>query len=263
MKHLITLALLAAACGAPPEYLDAAGINDAELGSTAQPYISLNGQTTQWGTRQSLTHFPACNKTSTTQNCTFAKFKKIEIAYNTANFTASQRILIDGVRSGLQAAYPGWTFTTARSSDTPALDAVRLFVSLADVPTDGFGDIADFRDVQFTSSVSLSEGANGGFPVGIYRTHGACPAQLDLAAIQERGANATERNRLLQHALGSAAIVCMGVGTRSGGGAVSQRELALGQDLAYATPGEACRANYATNNTTDFSTVTQSACGSD
>ena len=38
----------------------------------------------------------------------------------------------------------------------------------------------------------------------------------------------------------------LGVGTRSGGGAVSQRELTLGAVLAYATPGEACRANYST-----------------
>lgn len=274
MKKFASILALAFtfACGAPADYLDAAGIDDegdagGELGTAEQAYISLNGQAKQWGTKTGASN-RSCDKTSTGQVCTFSKFKTIDVARSPAQWTAEQNDQLSLMVFELNQEYGGangWQFLFSDSAVNPPASAVRIIIQNNSGGGGNNGnDVLNYNSVQFVSPTQLTEGLNGGAVAGNYQTHGSCIAQVFTSRINTKTTNANQRLRLLDHAAGNTVVRCMGVGTDANAiNSYSQSPINLSSFLNGATTGEKCRANFSVNNTTDYSRVTQSACPSD
>lgn len=252
-------AALTFACGASVE-----DGSDIELESIDQPYIALNSASKQWGARTGGDHL-ACDKVTSGQVCSFAKFKTIELARpNSWDTGAKQRL--DGCRSGLASAYgaAGWTFNVVDSASTPGSNVVRVLYQNAAVSGSLTNNIKNYASVSFVSPTALTEGLNGGTPAGQYQTHGSCIANIDFTDIFNKSANSGEDDRLFDHAFCHAAALCMGVGARTdSANTVARQAINLTSFLPAGTSAEVCRSNYGTNNTTDFSVQTLSACSGD
>jgi hypothetical protein len=266
MRHINTVAfalscLFAVACGSDPgaEYqVD----SEEELGQIEQPYIYLDSATRQWGTQTGPDQL-SCNKTSTGQTCTFAQFKKIELARPNA-WTTSQKNTLSLLASALQSRFTGWTFTVADSSAAPAAGFVRLLFASGAVAGSLSSTVNGYRTVNFFSPVSLTEGQQAGLaaPVGNYQRHGSCSATIDFADIEAKGATSSEDLKIQDHIIGNAIMVCMGVGTRNDTPlTLSQRTLNPSSTMSAGSAGEVCRASISeTTDMADISRQTASAC---
>jgi hypothetical protein len=262
------LSLILAACGAPLEHEDDSFelSESVELGQLEEEIIYLDSATKQWGT-QTGSDRRSCNKTSTGQVCTLAKFKAIEIARNPSAWTDTEDDQLSLVVFELNSDYgsAGWTFTFVDSANPPAANVVRLLVSR---DTTGGGnngtDIKNYRTINFHSPVSMTEGQHPGLatPVGNYQHHGSCSTSLFITRINAKGANTNEDLRLLDHTLGNAAVVCMGLGTQSSGSYAFRRSVINLTGFApAATGGDSCRASVSEfNDLADISRQTASSC---
>lgn len=259
------------ACGSVSDdgLFDEASDGGEELGTVEQPVIYLNGANTQWGA-QTGSDRRACNKTSAGQACSIAKFKKIEVARNPASWTAEQNDQLSLVVFELNQEYgaSGWTFLFTDSAAAPPADGVRLLVQKN---TSGGGnngnDIKNYRDFSLFSPVQMTEGQQAGLaaPVGNYQHHGACSTNVFQVRIEAKTTNTNQRLRLLDHAVGNAAVVCMGVGTRAdAANSYSQSPINLSTFINGSTAGERCRANVGEmNDLADISRQTASVCAGD
>ncbi len=240
------------------------GVTEGELGTAQQAVVALNSTTKQWGTQTGADR-RSCNKTSAGQVCTLSKFKSIEIARTPSSWTTEQNDQFSLVVFELNQDYgpSGWTFTFVDAANAPAAGVVRLLVGK---DTTGGGnngtDLSNYRTINFFSPVQMTEGQGGGLPVGQYQHHGSCSTSLFINRINSKGANANEDLRLLDHALGNAAVACMGLGTQSGGSRAYRRTtIDLTSFATAATGGDACRASVSEfNDLADFSIQTASAC---
>jgi hypothetical protein len=259
------LAAMALACGAASEPGDEA-LEEGAIGTIEQPYIYLDSATKQWGSQTGANRL-ACNKTSSSQVCSFARHKCIELARNPASFTTTENSVLAGLRLELDNEYPNWTFTLVDSAAAPAANCVRLLYQKGAVSGTLSSNIDGYRSVTFVSPVSLTEGQHPGLaaPVGNYQRHGSCIATIDATDVNNKGANAAEDERLMDHAMGSSAIVCMGVGMRDdAAGTLSQRPINVGVFLDGASNAEACRADIGdTADQNDISRQTASSCSGD
>ncbi len=239
---------------------------DGEFAQLEQPVVALNSTTRQWGT-QTGSDRRSCDKTSGGQVCTLAKFKKIELARTPGSWTSAQDSQLSTVAFKLNSAYApsGWNFTFVNSSSTPAADAVRLLISKS---TSGGGNngnsIKNYRTIDFHSPVAMTEGQQSGLgtPVGQYQHHGSCSTTVFQTRIETKTATANEELRMLDHAVGNAAVACMGVGTRADApSSYSQEPIFLTGFVSAARPGEVCRANIGDmSDLADFSVQTASVC---
>ncbi len=277
MKHIVQklLALAFLACSSPvdeasdmAEALEAGAplVEDEDLAQLEQPVLALNSTTKQWGS-QTGASFASCNKTSSGQVCTLAKFKAIEVAYNPSNWTSDEIDQMSLVVLDMNTRYggAGWLFTFVDSATSPGANKVRLLVSHSNNTggTNG-NDLSNYRTMAFHSPAAMTEGQQAGMsaPVGQYQNHGSCSTTLYRVRIQNKGANSNEDMRLLDHALGNAVVICMGLGTTSGGAYAYRRTAINLTTFAPAdTGGDLCRANIGDmTDLADFSVQPASIC---
>lgn len=258
------------ACGASPEDIELEAANDAldrgasELGQAAQPVIALNSTTKQWGTQTGADR-RSCNKTSTGQVCTLSKFKSIEVARTPGDWTFEQDDQMSLTVFELNNDYgpAGWTFTYVDAANLPASGVVRLLVGKNTTGGGNNGtDLSNYRTINFFSPVQMTEGQGGGSPVGQYQHHGSCSTSLFINRINAKGATTNEDLRLLDHALGNAAVACMGLGTQSGGSYAFRRTaINLTTFAPGSVGGDVCRATVSEfSDLADFSIQTASSC---
>ncbi len=265
MKNLIPclLGLLAFSCGAQDD-----GFEEQDLGTIEQEYRAELSPSFQMGANTSTAHL-RCNRSSAGQICSIPQFKIIEVFSPSGQFTAAQQTLIDGVTTAIDVTT---NFDIHKTTvTTPPFGKVRLSLLNSAVSGSLSSNIEGYSGVQYTSPTNLTENQFKGFGapnvVGSYQDHGACVVNIDVADILNKGANATEDDRLFKHAVGHAILVCAGLGSRSDAGAnsvYSRRSIQLAANLSATTLGERCVLDsYTLNNNTDFSLPNAIGCSSD
>lgn len=275
--NVLALGLLTlSACGAPDEYLDAAGIDDgAELGEVEQTYNAPVSFSTQFGT-QTGTARNRCDRVSAGQVCDVPSYQNVVICYSNpaggAAFSATTTSRINQLLPALD------TLLTTRTVGGAPIDIfgqpdctqANTWILKAGVGSSGTAsnDIQNYSRPDFSFITGLTENGLPGEPavVGQYQKHASCTIVLDETDIYAKGTNATEDQRYLDHAFVNAFIGCIGKGRIPSG--VSNFNRALQHDMSAThnndalTSGELCQLN-SYNNTNNGNFANAGNCGND
>lgn len=279
----------ALACGAPDEYLDAAGIEDEgdageQLGSVALPITGKPTTTYQFGVQTGSTK-RRCNKTSSGQVCEVPNTVNLKTCTSARSIegtplSSSAQIRAEGMRNTLHSV-SAFAFNFP-FSDTGTLDgrcqlgttgggagsdANIVFVQGA-VGSSGTGsnDIKDYVSIEFITGNGTSNLSEQPGVVGSYKSHQFCRVKLDETDIFAKGANSADDNRLLDHASAVGLLGCAGFGIDPNEGDQSCRftRFAVNPPLLVncLSAGETCQANGFTLST-PAQYANGTACSSD
>lgn len=288
MTRIYALLALAStlACGAPDEYLDAAGMDDEEdLAQLEQPITGKTTTTYQFGVQTGSTH-RRCNKTSSGQVCEVPNTVNLKTCVNARSvegttLSGTAQIRAEAMRAelhGIPSFAFNWPFADTGTLDGqcqlgslagPGVgqDANIVFVQGA-VGTSGTGsnDIKDYVGVEFITGNGNGSLVEQAGVVGSYKSHQFCRIKLDETDIFAKGANAGEDQNLLDHASIAGLLMCAGFGLDPLASATGCRYTRTGVtpsiDVGCFSAGEVCQANGFTLSTpTQYANGT--ACASD
>lgn len=208
------------------------------LGVAEQPYTAKVTGSYQFGT-QTGSNKMQCDRTTSNQVCSIPRRKKIQLAWAHPDLQDTAEAAALNLDSNLDS---GWQITSSPSSGPLASDQVRVLLQKDSCLGNKTNNIEGYSCVGYGSVFSLSEGSG---VVGQYQEHGGCIAGIDLDDIAAKYSSSGDRFRLEYHAVGHAALACIGLGSRDGAGNTFSKRSILPSTATKSglSAGEKCRAN--------------------
>lgn len=264
IRNIASLLLLSTlfACGAPDEYLDAAGIDDeTELGTLEAGFSAASTPTFQYGTRVGPTTNLRADKTSSAQVIAVFNRKNPTYCVETglvAALSPAEHNTIVTMLSSFDASFTGWTATDypdfglgcAAAGGTPPYQ-VRFQKGSVGSSGTASNLIEDYARLTFGGLTNLTEGAG---VVGQYQSASSCTITIDTTDLYAKGANATQDSNLFGHAVMHNWYGCLGLGARSHQSTFATRRAVLPASTGTGlTVGEVCSlTTYDTSASTNF-----------
>jgi len=271
------------ACGAPDEYLDAAGIDDeAELAELEQPFSAPVTPSFQFGT-QTGTSRNRCNRTSSGQVCNVIDHKNIGYCSDgVGGFPTGMAGLpeynndIIGAFEQLDTALTTWVIDltpfeifqdkclAGGSAPSGAVDTIRVFQGAVGASGTASNDTLDYVKWTYGSTTGLTEAAG---VVGQYQKFFGCNITFDRTDINAKFSGSF-RQKAYNHLAKQALVGCFGLGRRDFSVPVSNvtsKVMFNGTSNFSLTAGEQCALNNydTTNNGTYANSGSSSTCPND
>lgn len=262
--------LLAFGCSAVDEEYEFEA--EAEFGEVSQAYNAPVTVNSQFGTQTGSAR-NRCDRTSSGQVCSVPHYNNVVICYDDTPgaLSASTKSRINVLITALDGLLTTRTVGGAPLDifGQPDCTQANTWIVKANVGSSGTAsnDIGDYSrpDFNFTSGLTENGLPGEAAVVGQYQKHQQCVIRVDETDILAKGTNATQDQRMLDHAFVNAFAGCIGKGRVSGVSAFNRatsRDVSLTHNNDTFTNGELCQMN-AWNSVNNGNFANAGNCGND